>query len=92
LQYVFGLALSLLDLVGHNQHTSKCELQYKETGGVYLPFLATDMLKARRLMGSYIYRVPIHMSFCSNHSVIKEAVFFLLQAHTTEIIYDRDCL
>jgi hypothetical protein len=75
----------LQDLLVHNQHTSKCELQYKETGGVYLPFLAIDKLKARRLMVSYIYRLAIHMSFClhasSNHSVIKEAVFFLLQAN-----------
>jgi hypothetical protein len=76
-----------LDLLYHNQHTSKCELQHRETDRWCKPaFLATDKLKARRLMGSYIYRVPMHMSLCLDasckHSVIKEAVLFLLQAHS----------
>jgi hypothetical protein len=31
-----------LDLLDHNHHTSKCQLQHKETGGINLPFLATD--------------------------------------------------
>jgi len=31
-----------LDLLDHNQHTSKCQLQHKKTGGVNLSFLATD--------------------------------------------------
>jgi hypothetical protein len=41
LQYVFGL-VSSTGLAGQQPAYSKCPLQHKETGGVNLPFLATD--------------------------------------------------
>jgi hypothetical protein len=54
------------------------------------------MQKAKKLTGSEIYKMSIHMSLCldarSDHSKSKEAVLNLLPAQTSETICDQDAL